>query len=201
MFIRKSLAVAALAVLTAPAAVHAQATEPYISEVIIVPYNFCPRGYTETNGQLIAIASNTALFSLVGTFYGGNGQTTFAVPDLRGRTIINVGSGPGLTTRVVGEQSGATSVTLTTANLPPHTHTAAMRATVETANSSDPVGKTIATTVNGKRFYSTTAPNVDMRAGDVTVSATGQGTAIQKTSPSLAIRHCIATTGVFPARN
>lgn len=200
MFIRKSFVAAALVVMAAPAAVHAQATEPYIAEVIIVPYNFCPRGYAETNGQLLGIFQNSALFSLIGTTYGGNGQTTFALPDLRGRTIMNFGTGPGLTTRVIGEQSGATSVTLTTANLPPHTHTAAMRATVEVANSSDPVGKTIATTVNGKRFYSTTAPNVDMRAGDITVSATGQGTAIQKTSPSLAIRHCIALEGVFPPR-
>lgn len=200
MFIKKALFAAALAGMVIPVAVHAQATEPYISEIIIVPYNFCPRGYIETSGQLVSIAQNTALFSLLGTAYGGNGQTTFALPDLRGRTMTNAGQGPGLSARVLGEGSGSVSVTLVTANLPAHSHAAALRAYSSTANSNDPTSNTIARSRTGRNFYSTAAPNVDMRAGDIAVSATGSGQAIQKTSPSLGLRHCIALEGAFPPR-
>lgn len=200
MFIRKSLVAAALTAMVTPGVVHAQATEPYISETIIVPYNFCPRGYVEANGQLISIASNTALFALIGTTYGGNGVTTFALPDLRGRTIVHNGQGPGLTPRTRGEAYGQVAVTLTTANLPPHSHTSAMRAYALAANTGDPGGNSIARTRSTKNFFSATDPNVDMRDGDVVVSATGGGQAVSKESPYLAMRHCIATVGVFPPR-
>src|SRR5262249_11757094 len=98
--------------------------EPFLGELMLTGYNFCPQGWAAANGQLLPINQNQALFSLLGTYFGGNGQTTFALPDLRGRTAIGVGQGPGLTDRVVGEQGGAETVTLSTAEMPAHTHAA-----------------------------------------------------------------------------
>ena len=111
----------ALAVTASPVAFTAPAqaqVEPYIGQMIQVGFNFCPRGFAAANGQLIAIAQNTALFSLLGTNFGGNGQTTFALPDMRGRMAINYGQGPGLSPYVIGEQSGAETVSYTHLTLP-----------------------------------------------------------------------------------
>ena len=99
-------------------------TEPFIGEIKIFGFNFAPQNYQLCSGQLLSIAQNTALFSLLGTTYGGDGQTTFALPDLRGRMPIGQGQGPGLPNYVMGQLSGTTSVTLLTANLPAHTHAA-----------------------------------------------------------------------------
>lgn len=98
-------------------------TEPFIGEIKIFGFNFAPPNYQLCNGQIVSISQNTALFSLLGTTYGGNGQTTFALPDLRGRMPIGQGQGPGLPDYMMGEVSGTTNTTLTTANLPAHTHT------------------------------------------------------------------------------
>ena len=97
---------------------HGQATEPFLGQLALLPYTFCPRGWTEANGQLVAISSNTALFSLLGTTYGGDGRTNFALPDLRGRVPLGQGQGPGLSNIQLGEQSGAESVTLMTNQMP-----------------------------------------------------------------------------------
>lgn len=97
-------------------------SEPYIGEITLYPYNFAPRNWAFCNGQILSIAQNTALFSLLGTTYGGNGTVTFALPDLRGRAAISAGQGPGLSNRTLGETVGTETVTLTTANLPVHTH-------------------------------------------------------------------------------
>lgn len=99
------------------------AMEPYIGEIDLFPYNFAPRGYASCNGQIMSIAQNTALFSLLGTYYGGDGQTTFGLPDLTGRVAIGQGSGVGLTPHYVGEKGGSESMTITNSNLPAHTHT------------------------------------------------------------------------------
>jgi microcystin-dependent protein len=198
MSIRKIACAAALLATVAPGTVHAQATEPYIGEVITVPYTFCPRSYAEAAGQLLPISQNTALFALIGTFYGGNGVTTFALPDLRGRAIVHEGEGPGLSPQTIGEQSGATSVTLTTSQMPAHTHVAAMRAAPTLADSNDPTNNVAA--LASRTFYTTGAPNVDMNPADITVANTGGGQPIAKTSPSLAMKHCIALFGVFPSR-
>jgi len=99
------------------------AYEPYIGEIDLFPYNFVPYGYAACNGQIMSIAQNTALYSLLGTYYGGNGQTNFGLPDLTGRVAIGMGSGAGLTNRVVGEKGGTESITITNSNLPMHTHT------------------------------------------------------------------------------
>src|SRR4029450_14155051 len=98
-------------------------SEPFIGMIILVPYNFAPRGWAFCNGQILSIAQNTALFSLLGTTYGGNGQTTFALPDLRGRVAISGGQGPGLSNYTIGEQAGTETITLLTTQMAAHTHT------------------------------------------------------------------------------
>ena len=98
------------------------AIEPFIGEITAYPYNFCPRGWLPADGRLIPIAQNTALFSLLGTVYGGDGRVTFALPDLRGRTLIGVGQGPGLTNRILGEIAGTENETLTISQIPAHNH-------------------------------------------------------------------------------
>ncbi|MEY2927140.1 MAG: hypothetical protein RL367_1617, partial [Pseudomonadota bacterium] len=101
-------------------------TDPFIGTIIQVGFNFAPRNWIQCNGQLLSIAQNTALFSLLGTTYGGNGTTTFAIPNLQGRTPIHVGQGPGLSQYVLGQLSGTETTTVLSTNLPTHTHTATM---------------------------------------------------------------------------
>ncbi len=96
--------------------------EPFLGQIELFPYTFAPRGWAFCNGQILSIAQNTALFSLLGTTYGGNGQTTFALPDLRGRAAVHAGQGPGLSNYTLGESSGTETVTLTQAEMPQHTH-------------------------------------------------------------------------------
>src|SRR5947209_8060302 len=97
-------------------------SQPFLGMIILFCGNFAPRGYALCNGQLLAIAQNTALFSLLGTYFGGNGQTTFALPDLRGRVPVGTGQGPGLSNHDLGQLSGSEHVTLTTDQMPSHTH-------------------------------------------------------------------------------
>src|SRR4051812_11393884 len=120
-------------------------TEPYIGEVKLLSFSFAPKGYMLCQGQLLAIASNTALFSLLGTTYGGNGVQTFGLPDTRGRMIISQGNGAGLPSHSMGEMSGTANVTLLTSNLAPHIHTlnnvkVQIKASTNTADESSPVG-------------------------------------------------------------
>ena len=118
--------------------------EPYIAEIFMGGMNFAPRGYSTCAGQILSIAQNTALFSLLGTTFGGNGQTTFALPDLRGRVPMGQGQGPGLTDRSLGEQGGAENVTLTINEMPSHNHT--LNAVSEAGDVSAPAGAYLANT-------------------------------------------------------
>src|SRR5437660_2587453 len=97
-------------------------SNPFVAEIRIFPFNFAPKGWATCSGQLMPISQNTALFSLLGTTYGGDGRSTFALPDLQGRVAISQGQGPGLTIRDLGEEGGSESVTLTVAEMPPHRH-------------------------------------------------------------------------------
>lgn len=179
-------AAAVIAPLTLAAPAQAQ-SEPYIGQVIIVPYSFCPRGTAEMDGKLLAISANQALFSLLGTVYGGDGRTTFALPDMRGRTAVGVGSGPGLTEATIGTRFGAEIATLRTSNLPSHTHS--LTQSVAPANTA-PVDGASSPGVAGQ------GPATATQSGAV---GGGQPFSIQQ--PSLVLRHCIALNGVFPSRN
>src|SRR5262245_42833413 len=118
--------------------------DSFIGSIILFAGNFAPRGWAFCQGQILSIAQNTALFSILGTTYGGNGQTTFALPDLRGRVPIGTGQGPGLSNIDLGEQSGSENVTLLASNMPPHTHDY-IPAASQTGSSDSPVGLVPAT--------------------------------------------------------
>lgn len=183
--------------------------DPYIAEITMFGGNFAPRGWALCDGQLLAIAQNTALFSLLGTTYGGDGRTTFALPDLRGRVAIHPGSGPGLSPIRLGESGGSMSQNLMAANLPAHNHTlgagatAALHAQSGAANSSLPAGNVLA--VDRDRNYSSSAPDVDMQAGAVTLAGatdnTGSSQPFSIMQPYLGVNYIIALQGIFPSRN
>ena len=174
----------------------AVASEPFIGQIQYFPYNFAPRSWTFCNGQLLPVSSNTALFSLLGTTYGGDGRTTLGIPDMRGRAPIHPGSGPGLSTYRSGEKGGVENVALTVNEFPTHTHNLA--GTNNIGNQSSPAGGALSR--DGRdQTYRNEAPNTDMHADSV-VSA-GSGLAHNNMPPYLALNCNIALNGVYPQRN
>ncbi len=172
------------------------AAEPFIGQIQYFPYNFSPRGWSFCNGQLVSVSQNTALFALLGTTFGGDGRTTLGLPDMRGRAPIHPGTGPGLTTRRGGEKGGVETVTLTTNQMPAHSHN--LMGTNNIGDQSNPTGNTLARDGRDKT-YRNEAPNTDMNSASV-VSA-GGGQAHQNMPPYLALNCNIAMVGVFPTRN
>ena len=167
--------------------------DPFIAEIIMFGGNFAPRGWAFCDGQLLPISSNSALFSILGTTYGGDGRTTFALPDLRGRVSMHPGNGPGLSSRRLGEKGGTEHNTLTTAQLPAHNHALAAK---EEANAADPSGSFIAGT--GSNAFGTTA-GVTMNAA--AIGNTGGGQSVNNIQPYECVNYIIALVGVFPSRN
>ena len=185
-------------------------SSPFIGEIRLMGFTFAPRGWANCDGQLLPIAQNTALFSLLGTTYGGDGRTTFGLPDLRGRVAIHTGNGPGLTPRSLGSRSGQERVTLTEAQIPSHDHTATAMSTANAVapggNSNDAVDNFWADDVGvSSGTYHSGPANATMNAGavstDVTVANAGGGQAHDNMQPYLTVRYCIAISGVFPSRN
>ncbi len=170
-------------------------SEPFLGAISMFCGNFAPRGYALCDGQLLPISQNTALFSLLGTQYGGNGQTTFALPDLRGRAAIGQGQGPGLSSRTIGESLGSESVTLLAAQMPLHGHAQQASGTAVTA-AAGPSGApgTSATT----QFYGG-PPEVDMAASAIT--AAGGNQPHPNMAPFQTLNFVIALQGIFPSRN
>ena len=168
--------------------------DPFIGELRLFGFNFAPRGWALCNGQLLAISQNTALFSLLGTMYGGNGQTTFALPDLRGRAPLAFGQGPGLTNRDQGEVGGVEAVTLTAATLAPHGHTVAASSTPTTKN---PSGGVPSVTAAGSSYGTTT----DLSMSPSMIGGGGSGQPHENMPPYLVLNWCIALEGIFPARD
>lgn len=202
MHFKSCILAIALAASTIPSAASAQASEPFIGETIVVAFDFCPRGWAAAEGQLLPINQNQALFSLLGTQYGGNGQTTFALPDLRGRAVTHQGQGPGLSNYTIGQPTGTTSFTLTTTNLPSHTHAAELKVVPTAGNEGNPVRNSLAAAPTGRTIYSTADPTAAMNSGDINIlPTTGGGQSVSNTSPALVMRYCIAIQGIFPSRN
>lgn len=170
-------------------------SQPFIGEIRMFGGNFAPRGWMFCNGQLLSIAQNTALFSLLGTTYGGNGQTTFALPDLRGRVPVHFGQGPGLTNRSLGETAGVETVTLTTSTLPSHSHTP--NASAAAGTQASPTGGFWAAA--GQLRYSAGAPSVAFHAGAAALSGGGQPH--ENMVPYTAVSFIMAVEGIFPSRN
>jgi microcystin-dependent protein len=178
-------------------------SEPLLGQLALVGYNFCPRGWADASGQILSIAQNTALFSLYGTQYGGDGQTTFALPDLRGRSPIHIGQGPGLPNYTQGQQGGATSFTMTVTQMPAHTHAAGVQTASGTANTVDPRLAAFSRKAQATDGYlaNGTPSGRFMAENTVILGATGGSQPVNKVSPFLALRWCVALQGIFPSRN
>ncbi len=176
------------------------AQDPMIGEVRMFAGNFAPRGWALCNGQLLAISQNPALFSILGTTYGGDGRTTFALPDLRGRVPMHAGSGSGLTSRSLGQITGTETNTLDITQIPSHSHSVTINNPVydDEANSDDPTGKYPA--VSGENMYADQT-NTNGAIPEITIGNTGGSQPVNNMQPSLTINFIIATTGIFPSRN
>lgn len=170
-------------------------SEPFIAEIRVFAGNFAPRGWAFCDGQLLPIAQNAALFSLIGTTYGGDGRNTTALPDLRGRAPMHPGRGPGLTSRRLGERGGVPAVTLSPEQLPHHSHD--LRATGP-ADDDDPGPLVLPATADGAPMYS--ANQALVAAPEAAVAHTGGGEAHPNDQPWLAMPFIIALVGLYPSR-
>lgn len=172
--------------------------EIFLGQIIIVGFNFAPKGYALCNGQFLSIAQNQALFALLGTNYGGNGITTFALPDFRGRAPIHAGNGAELTPKILGEIGGAENFTLNVNQLPAHSHT--LNAVGATGNQSTPENNALAGEATVQTaLYSSAEPTVAMNSASVGITGGQQPTS--KVPPYLALNFAIALTGIFPSSN
>ena len=173
-------------------------SDPFVAEIRIFAGNFAPTGWAMCNGQLIPISQNTALFSLLGTMYGGDGKSTFALPDLEGRAPMFWGQGPGLSLRDQGEQGGSPTVTLLQSEIPAHTHS--LLGTTSLASGRDPTGNPLARSRNGMAYQSNVNTGVVQMAPE-TVGIAGASTPHNNMQPYLGLTFIIALQGIFPPRN
>jgi microcystin-dependent protein len=173
--------------------------DPFVAEIRIFPFNFAPRGWAWCNGQLLPISQNTALFSLLGTTYGGDGKSTFALPDLEGRAAMHPGQGPGLSLHDLGEIGGAETVTLLQSEIPSHTH--GLRANADFADVQTPSSaRSIARSQNANAYKAPAGqPLVDMAPQALAPSGAGQPH--NNMQPYLTLNFNIALQGVFPPRS
>ncbi len=185
-------------------------SDQFIGEIRSFGFNFAPQGWAQCAGQLLSISQNTALFSLLGTTYGGNGTTTFGLPDLRGRNAVGAGQGPGIPQVLLGEQLGTETTTLTTQQIPAHSHTAEVAAnggaTLATAPTASTSWFSEYQDLNNKGFLNMFAPNPPAPAKPVTmagasIGVAGSGQPHENRQPFLAIGYCIAMQGIFPPRS
>jgi microcystin-dependent protein len=170
-------------------------SEPFIAEIRIFAGNFAPRGWAFCNGQLLPVSQNTALFSLIGTTYGGDGRSTTALPNLEGRAPMHPGRGPGLTDRRLGQRGGVETVTLSEAQMPNHNHT--MYGSGEDGNRRDPAGRFFGA---GSAIATTNKDNPGPMASQVLPNA-GGSQAHNNMQPYMAINFIIALVGLYPSRS
>lgn len=188
--------VAATVLAAAPTKQASAGVDPFYGEIMWVGFTFCPRGWAEAAGQLLPIAQNTALFSLLGTTYGGDGRTTFALPDLRGRVSMSEGQGAGLSSRTQGQRLGAETETLSIQNMPSHNHQVNVS---QGATENDASGSIPGSPRRTRIYDAATAANMTMASNALT--STGNNVAHNNMQPSLVLRACIALVGQFPSRN
>ncbi len=172
-------------------------SEPFVGEIRMFAGNFAPRGWAFCDGQLLAVTQNDALFSLLGTIYGGDGRTTFGLPDLRGRIPIHAGFGPGLSPRKLGAKAGSESVTLTTNQLPSHSHD--LRASTDSGSEESPQDNVTGQPTDAIYGIGEPPPIVSMNAN--TLSTIGGSREHTNLAPFLCINYIIALIGIYPSRH
>jgi len=168
-------------------------SQPFLGQIQQFGFNFAPRGWAFCNGQLMSIAQNTALFSLLGTMYGGDGQTTFGIPDMRGRDSLHFGQGPGLSNFAQGEVSGVEGVTLINQQMPMHNHT------LNANSGAKLVDKPLNNSLGGADIY--TAASLDSVMSPGSIGMSGGNQPHENRQPLLVINWCIALEGIYPSRN
>ncbi|MCP3962043.1 MAG: phage tail protein [bacterium] len=174
-------------------------SEPFLAEVRIVGFNFAPRGWAFCDGQILPINQNQSLYSLLGTTYGGDGRTSFALPDMRGRTPMHVGSSNGQSHQQ-GQKSGEETHTLSAGEMPQHDHV--LEATNNSANQPSPLGHVPAQVSAGVDFvYSSASDNLNANLNSASIANVGGGQAHNNMQPTIAVNFCIALRGLFPSRN
>ena len=171
--------------------------DPFVAEIRIFPFNFAPKGWAFCDGQLLPISQNTALFSLLGTMYGGDGKSTFALPDMQGNAAMMWGQGPGLSVYDEGQTGGSQTVTLLVSEIPLHTHT--MQAFATPADLKEPQAGAVLTRTQNGALYNTTISNIVQMAPQALTPA-GGSLPHNNMMPSLTLNFCIALQGVFPPR-
>jgi len=169
--------------------------DPFVAEIRIFPFNFAPKGWAWCDGQLLPLSQNTALFSLLGTTYGGNGKSNFALPDLQGRAPMHPGQGPGLSLHDLGETGGSETVTLLESEIPAHSH--AVSASQADGNSQTPAGEKLATGVGVGQYA---APGALTQLSPNALAPAGGNQPHNNLQPYLTFYFCIALQGVFPSR-
>lgn len=171
--------------------------EPFLGQIQPFGFNFAPRGWAMCNGQLMSIAQNTALFSLLGTTYGGDGQVTFALPNLQSRFPVHFGQGPGLSQYDLGQVGGVESETLLSTQMPAHTHPIAVNASSGTKLNAIPA----ANNIGAGQIYTNAALDSVLDPGTATAGISGGSQPFPILPPYLALNWCIALEGIFPSRN
>ncbi|MGJ8637108.1 MAG: phage tail protein [Phycisphaerales bacterium] len=175
--------------------------EPFIGQIMLFAGNFAVRGWALCDGQLLPISQHSALFSILGTQYGGNGESTFGLPDLRGRVPIHMGNGPGLTNRPLGSKSGAETHTLNAGEMPSHSHNAILRASDQEGTSASPDELVIAKSGSGDPDYNGEALHAALRSDSIEVSNNGGNQPHNNMQPYLTLNYQIALVGIFPSRD
>jgi len=175
--------------------------EGIIGEIRLFAGNFAPRSWALCQGQLLSINSNSALFSILGTIYGGDGRTSFALPDLRGRSAIGQGHGSGLQQYVLGERGGNEFTTLSVSNMPSHNHSVRLRAEVTIADQSNPTNRMMAATVPGIYADAISTDEVSMHPDTIQEANVGASTAFSNMPPYLGMNYIICLQGVYPSRS
>jgi microcystin-dependent protein len=173
-------------------------SSPFVAEVRVVAFNFPPTGWAYCNGQLMPISQNTALFSLLGTFYGGDGKSTFALPDCQGNCVVGAGQGPGLSEYLIGQMSGSSAVTLITSEIPVHSHTYSQ--SVRPSDNLNPAENNIGYALGtGNNIYAN--PGTKTTLSPQALAPTGGSLPHNNMMPYLALNYVIALQGVFPPRS
>lgn len=177
-------------------------SEPFIGQIIMFGGNFAPRGWALCNGQLLPIAQNTALFSILGTTYGGDGRTTFGLPDLRGRVAMHAGHGPGLSDRRLGSKGGTETNTLNETQIPSHTHAATAHCVDGVGNANTAAGNLWAADAgNQSATYNNGNESGDMKNDAISVAPSGGGQSVNNIQPFQVTNYIIALQGLFPSRS